>query len=353
MPWEAIKYVSSGLTLVAFLVAAIVVVLKSKIRETERLIKTASEGDRAGLVKDALEFFSVDTSNLSKQRQFDVAMAQIQARQLRFTLIISAVIALALIGACLAAYAMSKTANGNGTTVIPSSEHSPSPIDTQKEQFRLLRRTELIGLIFETTDGPNGKSRPRANARTRGEALKEFVEMERLAKRTVPEPDFMPDLRGARLDGVKLEYIDFSTAGFEGANLEGADFYFCNFSNAVLYKTTANEVRFFDCDLTGAHCQRVIWPKAKLTHTTLASADFQGADLQGAVMDDVILKGTNFASSILRGATLKGMRHWLELASIKDADIREAVNAPTGFVEWAAKAGAVVNARTAGSPTTQ
>jgi uncharacterized protein YjbI with pentapeptide repeats len=339
--WQAIQYVSSGLTLVAFVVAAIVGVLRSKIREKERLIKTAGESDRASLVKDALEFFSVDTSNLSKDRQFDVAMAQIRARQLRFTMIIFAVIVLALIGACLAAYAMSKTGHRLAADVSPSSPgDAQSSVETQKEQFRLQRRTELIGVIFETTDGPDGKPRPRANARARSEALREFVEMERVAKGD-PASDFVLDLRGARLEGVKVQNLDFTKAGFEGANLDGADFYLCNFTEAVLYNTTAREAEFFDCDLSRANCKNAIWPKAKLTHTTLASANFEGADLQGITTHDVILKETKLASSVLRSANLAGIRDWQELGSIEGADIRGVIRPPEGFVEWAKKTGAV------------
>lgn len=339
--WQAIQYVSSGLTLVAFVVAAIVGVLRSKIREKERLIKTASESDRAGLVKDALEFFSVDTSKLSREQQVVVAMAQIRARLLRFTMIIFAVIVLALIGACLAAYAMSKTGQG----IAANASSSPPgdvqlSVDTHKEQFRLQRRTELIGVIFETTDGADGNSRPRSNARARSEALREFVEMERIAKGNRLS-DFVLDLRGARLEGVKVQNLDFSKAGFEGANLDGADFYLCNFTEAVLYNTTALEAQFFDCDLSRANCKNATWSKAKLTHTTLASANFEGADLQGIITHDVILKETKLASSVLRSANLAGIRNWQEISSIKGADIRDVIRPPEGFVEWAKKTGAV------------
>ena len=62
MPWDALKYVGSGLTLAAFVVAAIAWLLKSKSEEKERLIDLAKDDERAGLVRDALEFFSVDTA---------------------------------------------------------------------------------------------------------------------------------------------------------------------------------------------------------------------------------------------------------------------------------------------------
>ena len=58
--WEAIQYVTTGLTLVAFLVTVIAWAFKSKSEERERLIKAASEDKRADLVRSALEFFEVE-----------------------------------------------------------------------------------------------------------------------------------------------------------------------------------------------------------------------------------------------------------------------------------------------------
>jgi hypothetical protein len=47
--WEAIAYVSSGITLVAFIAALIGWSIKSKSEEHERLIRTAKESDRGKL----------------------------------------------------------------------------------------------------------------------------------------------------------------------------------------------------------------------------------------------------------------------------------------------------------------
>src|ERR1022692_677762 len=80
MPWDAIKYVGLGLTLAAFVVAAIAWLLKSKSEEKERLIDLAKDEERAGLVRDALEFFSVDTAGLTKAQEYQLALEQIRAR---------------------------------------------------------------------------------------------------------------------------------------------------------------------------------------------------------------------------------------------------------------------------------
>lgn len=82
--WQSIQYVSSGLTLVAFIVAAAAAAYKSKSRERERLIQSAKDDQRAELVRNALEFFNVDTTGLSKDQKYELALAQIQARSKRY-----------------------------------------------------------------------------------------------------------------------------------------------------------------------------------------------------------------------------------------------------------------------------
>jgi hypothetical protein len=86
MLWNVIPYVTTGVTLAAFLAAVAAWVYRLKIVNKERLIRSASEEDRAELVVSALEFFNVDTGNLTKKQQFDLALTQIHARAHRFLL---------------------------------------------------------------------------------------------------------------------------------------------------------------------------------------------------------------------------------------------------------------------------
>jgi len=113
--WEAIQYVTSGLTLVAFLVMVIAWTYKSKTEERERLIKTASADKRADLVRSALEFFDVDTGGLTKEHKYELALMQIHARAQRFrtTAIVVCVIALILAG--VSAYAISRSSSNPST----------------------------------------------------------------------------------------------------------------------------------------------------------------------------------------------------------------------------------------------
>lgn len=106
MPWEAIKYVSSGFALCAFVVAALLTYLKNRSQEERRRIESAPPDDRADLVAKTLEIFNVDTTGLTRQQQFEIAMRQINGRIERFRLIAIVVVVLAVTGAGLSAYAL-------------------------------------------------------------------------------------------------------------------------------------------------------------------------------------------------------------------------------------------------------
>jgi Flp pilus assembly protein TadB len=117
MPWHAIQYVSSSLTLIAFAIAAVLWAYRLKIKEQRRRIETAAEEDRAALVSKTLEFFDVDTANLTKEQRYNVAILQIKARGDRY---LQGLLALIFFGVlCLAAFAVSKMSR---VTVQPTSQ---------------------------------------------------------------------------------------------------------------------------------------------------------------------------------------------------------------------------------------
>lgn len=98
--WNAISYVSSAVTLLAFIAAVIAAVLRTKILQKERLIKNVPEKDRAQLVERTLEFFSIDTASLTRGQRYDLALRQINARAARFrtTAIVTVIIAVLAAG---------------------------------------------------------------------------------------------------------------------------------------------------------------------------------------------------------------------------------------------------------------
>jgi len=112
-------------------------------------------------------------------------------------------------------------------------------------------------------------------------------------------------LARANFDGVDGRYSSFhnadcSYASFRTANLRGSDFHKANLQNAILK----------DADLNGA---------------SLTEAEVEGADLSQAD---------------LRGADLRAIR-WQNIKTIRLTDVYGLKNAPTGFLDWALKNGAV------------
>lgn len=82
---SALPYVSSGLTLAAFVVGVVAWIYKSKIEEREKLIRSAKQDDRAKLVQDALEFFHIETGDLTKEQKYNLAIEQIKNKAQRFS----------------------------------------------------------------------------------------------------------------------------------------------------------------------------------------------------------------------------------------------------------------------------
>jgi hypothetical protein len=164
--WEAIGYVSSGLTLVAFLAAVLASSYKSKVEERERLIRTASPEKRADLVQAALEFFHVDTGELTKEQQYKIAIEQIRARAQRFRLLVLLIGFLAIIAASVAAYAISKSGallplnrppTGTSTTEHPTPQPPPTnspapPKDDGPQPISVLAKPQMLVGVFQPFD---------------------------------------------------------------------------------------------------------------------------------------------------------------------------------------------------------
>jgi hypothetical protein len=132
MSWQVIQYVSSGFTLCAFIVAVVAAVINRLADSRLKSIQSASEADRAGLVQAELEFFNVNTQNLTKEQQFTLAVHQIQARAKRFFTIAVVVILLALIGASLTAYAISRPVPSPTSGQAPPGSNTAPPDNDHK-----------------------------------------------------------------------------------------------------------------------------------------------------------------------------------------------------------------------------
>lgn len=92
MPFDAIKYVTSGISLVAFLATISALVFRLHTRHRERLIQSASEKERPALVLAVLESFNLDTPSLTKEQRYNLAVCtlanQAQRSKHRFSLLL-------------------------------------------------------------------------------------------------------------------------------------------------------------------------------------------------------------------------------------------------------------------------
>jgi hypothetical protein len=122
MPWAAIGYVTTGLTLCAFVVAVIAGAYKKYNQEQRLRIESALPQDRADLVSRTLEGLNIDVGNLSKEQQYDIAVRHFSMRIERFRIMASVVVILALISASLAGYSIFETAHAKQVDVNPSND---------------------------------------------------------------------------------------------------------------------------------------------------------------------------------------------------------------------------------------
>jgi Pentapeptide repeats (8 copies) len=136
-------------------------------------------------------------------------------------------------------------------------------------------------------------------------------------------------------DGVPLVGVDVSGAFLQGVDLNAASLLRANFRSA--------DIR--DGRFVGSHLDYADLTATNLRHADLRKADLQNANLEdadlfGGDLGQADLSGARLGKADLRNTDLNGIK-WQEIAEIKLANVFGVKNAPTGFLEWAAKMGAV------------
>jgi len=134
--WSAITQVTTGVTLIAFIVAVTAWNYRSSLLYRARLIESTPASERAALVERALDLMLLDSAGLTKEQKYLLARRQIAARERRVlaTAVLGSLIAMLL--AALAAYAIAQMA-GTPAPSCPTSgtrqersrggDSSPSP----------------------------------------------------------------------------------------------------------------------------------------------------------------------------------------------------------------------------------
>jgi pentapeptide repeat protein len=136
-------------------------------------------------------------------------------------------------------------------------------------------------------------------------------------------------------DKVALVGVDVSSAFLQGLNLSGANLMRSDFSSADLRDSNLARVNFTLANLNTANLR-----DASLDRANFAQADLRNGDLTGASLVGADFSGATLDDADMRRADLRESR-WQQIKSIQRANIAGVRNAPSGFVEWAMKNGAV------------
>jgi uncharacterized protein YjbI with pentapeptide repeats len=117
-----------------------------------------------------------------------------------------------------------------------------------------------------------------------------------------------------------------SGSGFKWSKLAS-----CNFRSADIRDGSFVGSQLKYADLTSANLRHANLQKADLQNANLEDADLFGADLGQAD-----LTGAHLGKADLRNTDFQGTK-WQEIAEIKLANVFGVKNAPSGFLEWAAR----------------
>src|SRR5262245_46030270 len=104
--WQAVQYVGTGLSLVAFVVAALLLAYRARLTSRAEIIKSAPEKERLEAIAVTAEFFRVDVSGLTRAQQQGIALTQIHARARRDLLLAGVSLAVAILLAVIALVAI-------------------------------------------------------------------------------------------------------------------------------------------------------------------------------------------------------------------------------------------------------
>ena len=132
----------SGITLAAFLAAVAVWAYRTKILERERTIRSAPEGVQRALVERTLEFFQIDTTTLTREQKYNLALRQIHARARRFTITAIVVVTIAFLAAGISVFAIlrvpsfSERAQNDSVTPNPAEPRTVVMASTGQSIFR-------------------------------------------------------------------------------------------------------------------------------------------------------------------------------------------------------------------------
>jgi len=108
--WSAITQVTTGFTLIAFIVAVAAWAYRSSLLYRARLIESTPSSGRTALVERALDLMLLDAKGLTREQKYLLVCRHIAARERRVRMVAVAGSLIAVLLAALAAYAIGRMA---------------------------------------------------------------------------------------------------------------------------------------------------------------------------------------------------------------------------------------------------
>jgi hypothetical protein len=142
-------------------------------------------------------------------------------------------------------------------------------------------------------------------------------------------------LQELNADGVPLVGVDVSGAFLHGVHLGKARLLRSDFSAADVRNSDFKAADLQDSDLHSANFRQSSFEKASLFEARMNDSDLQGTNLSGADLSGAVLDDADLRFAILTNTM------WNNIRSIKRTNLYGIRNAPSGFLEWALKHGAV------------
>lgn len=149
--WTSIGYVTSGFSLLAFVVAAAVTIYKVKMDNFTRILESTDEKNKIEVMDRLLETFSIPTDNLTKEQKFILLMELLKMKRHNSNMKIFAFCFISLVFGGVA-YASITQGKKDGSVVIrQANDTSPPPNSKKTEPAKQVSFSETPAITQPTS----------------------------------------------------------------------------------------------------------------------------------------------------------------------------------------------------------
>ncbi len=114
------------------------------------------------------------------------------------------------------------------------------------------------------------------------------------------------NLRGAKFDGLTIDYSDFRGADLSGASLRGASLDDSDFTGAILHNSDLSNAHLCPITLTRADLRNADLSGVSVFHGDASGANLEGVNFEGATLSNLNLAGANVSGANFRNVEFAG-----------------------------------------------